>query len=106
MAIPQTRILRIRTRLSLSSFELISCSGNYIVPLPVHFDPAAFDNFDQNEVTISGLNSTHDTAVVLFQEDEDDFIRMKPNLSEVETDTRAKTFSSIQKCQIFSNFQS
>ena len=42
------------------------------VPLPSHFDPnlyttAAFDNFDHEEATQSGIGGSHDTVSILMQ---------------------------------------
>ena len=66
LSISYDEILRIRTRLALYTGK--KCEIN--VPIPSHFDKnsyvtAAFDNFDHNEATISGLNSTHDTVLVI-----------------------------------------
>lgn len=65
-------VLQHRTR--LASYTVESCENN--VPTPRHFDRklftfGAFDNFDQDEKTLSGLNSTHDTVAVLSQESSD-----------------------------------
>ena len=70
---------------------ILSTSANDI-PLPSHFDTnihtvAAFDNFDHNENTPSGLCSSHDTVSILIQ-DKPDVIRRKPNISETSVHKR------------------
>ena len=44
------------------------------IPFPSHFDHssftmAAFDNFDHEEATLSGIAGSHDTVTVVFQKD-------------------------------------
>ena len=48
-------------------------TSSTVLSLPSHFVRDSFtinamDNFDHNEATLSGLNSCHDTVMVLFQE--------------------------------------
>ena len=48
-------------------------TSSIVLSLPSHFvrdslTIGAMDNFDHNEATLSGLNSCHDTVLVLFQE--------------------------------------
>ncbi|CAB0035214.1 unnamed protein product, partial [Trichogramma brassicae] len=84
LCISYDEILRIRARLATYANE----KSKSAVPLPSHFNKcnyvtAAFDNIDHNESTISGLNSMHDTAIVLFQDVyETDSVQRKPRLSE------------------------
>ena len=66
--------------------HVLSQKCDNLVPLPSHFHSnihttAAFDNFDHNEYTPSGLNSSHDTVAIVIQ-DEPDVIHRKPNVSE------------------------
>lgn len=73
------------------------------VPLPSHFDPnkytiGAFDNFDHEEATMSGIGGTHDTVSVLMQ-DKPDSTRKKPNISDTNVDHRCKQFTSELPCQ-------
>ena len=47
-------------------------SSHRKVPMPSQFEPemftlAAFDNFDHEEATLSGIKGSHDTVSVLFQ---------------------------------------
>lgn len=42
------------------------------------------DNFDHNEATFSGMNSTHDSACVLFQNDSSIHIQNGTELSKIE----------------------
>ena len=56
------------------------------MPLPSHFDQgnfstAAFDNFDHEECTLSGIGGTHDTVSVLVQDKPIQGLR-KPKISE------------------------
>ena len=49
-------------------------SSGVDVPFPSNFERsqftiAAFDNFDHEEATLSGIGGTHDTVGVLFQDD-------------------------------------
>ena len=66
---------------------------------------AAFDNFDHNEATISGLNFTHDTVAVIFQEDNTMYNQRKPNISEVSIDKHARSFTRHLKCQELKSFE-
>ena len=54
--------------------RLIIASGEEQIPFPSHFDPsvftvAAFDSFDHDEATLSGMKGTHDTVTVVFQDE-------------------------------------
>ncbi len=58
------------------------------VPLPSHFDPSsttmgAFDNFDHEEATLSGIGGTHDTVMILMQDKPSDTFA-KPNISDTD----------------------
>lgn len=73
------------------------------VPLPSHFSPdmytiSAFDNFDHNEATFSGLGSTHDTVCVLFQDKPAVSIK-KPCVSASGIEKKQKRLLSTLPCQ-------
>jgi len=73
------------------------------VPFPSHFGSsqftiAAFDNFDHDEATLSGIGGSHDTVSVLFQEDNGSKAE-KPGISETRTEHGQKTFDCDLKCQ-------
>ena len=73
------------------------------VPFPSHFDPgayttAAFDNFDHLEATTSGMNSSHDTVMVLFQDDTKQAIG-KPNISDTPVVHGPKNLNTTLPCQ-------
>ena len=58
-------------RNDLGSYTVINSKDQ--VPLPSHFDPenhcmGMFDNFDHNEDTLSGLESSHNTVFVIVHE--------------------------------------
>ena len=78
-----------------------SSFGN--VPMPSQFDPemftiAAFDNFDHEEATLSGIKGSHDTVSVLFQEKPKRTFS-KPNISETNIVHGNKVFQQQLKCQ-------
>ena len=88
---------------------ILSTSANDI-PLPSHFDTnihtvAAFDNFDHNENTPSGLCSSHDTVSILIQ-DISDVIRRKPNISETSVQRGCKAFIGPLPCQKLYTYKS
>lgn len=98
----------LRHRNDLSRFTILKHENN--VPIPSHFDRnmftlAAFDNFDHNESTFTGLGSSHDTVCVLFQ-DKPEEEHKKPKLSEVSMKHGGKILRKelgCQKIQQFSN---
>ena len=62
-------------------------TSNDTIPLPSHFDPdvfthIAFDNFDHNEATLSGMGTSHDTVTVIFQVNNSFNHNRKPKASE------------------------
>ena len=86
---------------------ILSTSANDI-PLPSNFDTnihtvAAFDNFDHNENTPSGLGSSHDTVSILIQ-DKPDVIRRKQNLSETSVQSGCTVFIGPLPCQKLQEF--
>ena len=100
LSISYDHILRIRT--CLACYTEMSCEN--CMPLPSHFNPnnyttAAFDNFDHNDSNISGLETTHDTVSVIFQNYDKDFDKTKPSVSSVNIDARSKSLKNILKCQ-------
>ena len=59
----------------MASFVTESRQGR--VPLPSQFDPSmftivAFDNFDHEENTLSGIGGSHDTVSILMQDNPTD----------------------------------
>ena len=67
------------------------------------FTIAAFDNFDHNEATLSGIGGSHDTVSVLFQDD-DGLKVEKPKISETRTEHGPKNFTCELKCQVLQPF--
>ena len=71
----------------MSAYIILS-SPDVIVPLPSHFDPgihttAAFDNFDHDECTDSGIGGSHDTVSILMQQ-KSPVQPKKPRMSETQ----------------------
>ena len=78
------------------------------VPLPSHFDPdefttGALDNFDHEEASLSGIGGTHDTVMVLFQEDSN-VKRQKPKRSESNITHGNRKFEEDLPCQQLKEF--
>ena len=60
--------------------------GEDKVPIPCHikldaFTMGAFDNFDHEEATMSGIGGTHDTVSILFQNQHSESLK-RPLISE------------------------
>lgn len=90
----------------LTSYVAKNCDKK--VPLPSHFDTGtfticAFDNFDHDEATLSGIGSTHDTVAVLFQEKSND-IHKKPQISNTNVVRGEKVLQTILPCQQLKEF--
>lgn len=78
-------------------------SGHETVPFPSHFEKsmytiAAFDNFDHDESTLSGMGGSHDTVTVLFQE-AGSLTPTKPRLGETSIHHGPKAFHANLPCQ-------
>ena len=78
------------------------------VPLPTHFDLTkftigAFDNFDHEEATLSGIGGSHDTVSVLFQ-DMPEVIPLKPNISSTAVEHGSRMFKKELPCQNLIDF--
>lgn len=104
LSISHDEMLRIKVRLASYS---VKCNENSI-PLPSHFNrksyvTAAFDNFDYNEATTSGLHSTHDTVCVVFQNDDNEVLR-KPKITDAGIDKRLRSFACLLQCQKVKDF--
>lgn len=89
-----------RFQVGLASFT--ARSGELRTPLPSHFDPcafttAAFDNFDHESYSLSGMKGTHDTVSVLFQQ-KNASVTPKPNISD-NNDHSNRSFTKLLKCQ-------
>ena len=82
----------------MASYVLSNQIDDTDVPLTSHFQTdihtlAAFDNFDHNEHTPSGLGSTHDTVLILIQ-NKPEIVKRKPKMSE--TDVTRGCRNSVQ----------
>ena len=79
------------------------------VPFPSHFNRsmftmAAFDNFDHDEATLSGIGGSHDTVTVLFQ-DHGGSEEHKPRISTMPTIIHEpKSFRTELTCQNLRKF--
>ena len=96
----------LRYHSDMANLIVNSSEGN--VPLPSHFDPdnftvAAFDNFDHEKATLSGIQGTHDTVSVLFQ-DKPTQVKSKPNVSETSVEYGSKVFKQKLPCQNMKEF--
>ena len=99
LSISYSELLRYRS--DMASYVLSRNDNN--VPIPSHFEKnlhttAAFDNFDHNEHTLSGIGSTHDTVSILIQEKTGDN-RRKPHISETDVIHGSKHFIGPMPCQ-------
>ena len=104
ISLSYNEILRYQTDLA----DLVCTNGTDDVPLPSHLNPekfttAAFDNFDHEEATLSGLGGTHDTVSVLYQ-DKSDGVQRKPRISETGVVHGPKSFQKTLKCQELKDF--
>ena len=93
---------------NLAKLTVESSRGN--VPLPSHFDPgnfttAAFDNFDHEECTSSGIGGTYGTVAVLFQDKPIQALR-KPYISESPIEHGSKVFNAELPVRNLKNFSS
>lgn len=92
-----------RSRNLLSSYAIKSCERTY-TPIPSHFSSSgftvgAFDNFDfEDSSSLSGKNSTHDTAMVLFQDISSTPVG-KPDVSTTGLERRSCKLKSHLPCQ-------
>lgn len=60
-----------QARAKLAQYTIKSCSSGISLPshfVPHHFTTGAMDNFDHEEATLTGLQGSHDTVMVLYQE--------------------------------------
>ena len=64
----------------------------------LEFMIAAFDNFDHEESTLSGIQGSHDTVSVLFQEKPVD-VHRKPNIWETNIQKGRIVFQEQLPCQ-------
>ena len=67
------------------------------------FTMAAFDNFDHEEATLSGIGVNHDTVTVLFQDDTDQKEK-KPRISQSKVEHGPKTFDTELQCHNLKTF--
>ena len=104
LGISYPELLRYHT--DLASYTVKEKNNN--VPLPCHFNTishttAAFDNFDHNEHTPTGLGSSHDTVAILIQ-DKPEVIHRKPNVSNTTVIHGDKSFIGPLPCQKLQEF--
>ena len=96
----------LRYQNDMASFTIESCEGG--VPFPSNFNSnmftmAAFDNFDHEEATLSGIGGSHDTVTVLFQDDGAQK-ENKPRISQSKVKHGPKSFDTQLQCQNLKNF--
>ena len=77
-------------------------------PLPSQFDrkmftTGALDNFDHEELTLSGIGGSHDTVCVLFQ-DKPGSTSRKPNMSDTSIIHGSKVFKRELPCQTLEEY--
>ena len=96
-------VVVIRSRNLLSSYAILTSTVNN-TPLPCHFirdgfTIAALDNFDfHDNPSLSGKCSTHDAALVLFQDCSSGAAPGKMVISEKGTDKRSCKLVSVLPC--------
>ena len=78
-----------RQRTDMAKYAILEHSNRSIIPMPAHLSPtaftlAAFDHLDRNSLT--GSFGAHDTAITLFQENEN-ALKSKPWKSQVQLST-------------------
>lgn len=80
------------------------------VPLPSQFDRSrftigAFDNFDHEENTLSGIGGSHDTVSILMQDKPAGTLgNSKPNRSQTQVTHRERQFKQELSCQVLKNY--
>ena len=82
----------LRDHNDLASYVIVSSARS--VPHPSHFDATlmtsgAFDNFDHEEGTMSGIGGSHDTVSILVQDKSVD-PPSKPHISEANVEHGSK----------------
>ena len=95
-----------RNHTAMASFIVESCEDGVPFPsdfVPSQFTMAAFDNFDHEEATLSGIGGSHDTVTVLFQED-GELQPAKSKVSETTIQHGEKAFKVDLKCQELQKF--
>ena len=98
----------LRFQNDMASFTIEASEGDVHVPFPSHFTRnmftmAAFDNFDHEEATLSGIGGSHDTVTVLFQDDGEQN-RKKPRISQSKVEHGPKSFDTELQCQNLQTF--
>ena len=81
------------------------------IPLPSQFDPTlftigAFDNFDHEESSLSGIGGSHDTVMILMQDKPDADMENsgKPNISETGVVHGPRQFTEELACQKITDY--
>ena len=106
LCISYQELMRHQTDMATYSVE----SSKDTVPFPSHFNSsmftmAAFDNFDHDEATLSGIGGSHDTVTVLFQDkDHERHQAHKPRISETGILHGPKAFNINLPCQQLKTF--
>lgn len=106
LAVSYDELLRYHTDMA----SIINEMSEGKVPLPSHFDPTsftigAFDNFDHEEATLSGIRGSHDTVLILMQDKLDGNTgKGKPNVSQTNVVHGPKQFKQELACQKIKNY--
>lgn len=106
LAISYDEILRYHSDMA----SLVAEMSKDHVPFPSHFSPSqftigAFDNFDHEEATLSGIGGSHDTVLILMQDKSLGPQKQgKPNMSETGIIHRERQFNKELICQELRNY--
>ena len=99
----------LRYHSDMASYTTETSQGR--VPLPSTFSPAeftigAFDNFDHEEATLSGIGGSHDTVLILMQDKPQGMSANlgKPNMSETGVTHRERQFMEELGCQVLKSY--
>lgn len=84
--------------------RIINATNGYRVPIPPNILPSlmihgAMDNFDHIENTPSGKDSSHDTILMLFQNNESFIKKTEISLKAPEDNTKISLASTLLDCQ-------
>ena len=104
LAISYDEILRYHSDMASYVVESSQCGA----PLPSNFDSkeftmGAFDNFDHEEGTLSGIGGSHDTVLVLMQ-DKPGTMNGKPKRSDTNVSHRDRQFKEELSCQVLRKY--
>ena len=104
LCVSYDEILRYHTNMANFVVE----KSDEFTPLPSQFDrkmftTGALDNFDHEELTLSGIGGSHDTVCVLFQ-DKPTSTSHKPNMSDTSVIHGSKVFKRELPCQTLKEY--